>query len=597
MGNKVFVSYCRKDTEKLEQFQPFATPLEREGLVDIWHDNRIEPGQDWAEEINKALSEATAAVLFISQDFLASEFIYQKELPIILAEAQAGRLTVLPVFLSPSGVEDTMIPFTDPETGAQREESLCKYQGLNMPDQPLSELSWSDQQRVYVKLAERIRELTGQAQTQPAAVSFYSSSQNLQLSQAKAYALTVEFKRSGDDLVTEYSRPGETMFLHQTHAWPQIENEIQSISKLIRGDSAMVQGLVTTAVGHWGEVLFKILFGSDAADHEILFRTAFHRPVPEPQPTPVAAPLRLRIVSADQQLLGLPWLLTTWKGGFLVDRNWLFMTGSEADPESGIKTSQPLGVLLASPGDNDHLATVQALFKELWPKVELKNYVRVVGTRRELENALAGFSPQIVYYFGERRVQHSTECLFLGDETGVELLPLRDFAKLLLRNGTSPKVIYLNAAAPETESDTLYVPFAQSLPLLIWRQAGFSNDAAKSVAVTWFRRWLQRDDDPVEALQHVLVEHHKNNAEMASWCSIGNYRDWQTDKSVGSLDERFSHLLIDREKQKSMTAKWLAEFVSSDSLRVMVLVPYAGAWKSPGFVARAIARPLRVSIG
>lgn len=74
--------------------------MERDGLINSWDDTRIPEGEDWKHQIDVALDQAIAAVLFISQDFLSSDFIYQEELPRVLARAHRGDLTALPVFLS-----------------------------------------------------------------------------------------------------------------------------------------------------------------------------------------------------------------------------------------------------------------------------------------------------------------------------------------------------------------------------------------------------------------------------------------------------------------------------------------------------------------
>ena len=89
MGIKLFISYSHKDREALERFQRFLLSLEQKGLVDAWDYTRIKPGDDWKVEIDKALADPKVAVLFISQDFLASKFISEEELPHLLAVRQS----------------------------------------------------------------------------------------------------------------------------------------------------------------------------------------------------------------------------------------------------------------------------------------------------------------------------------------------------------------------------------------------------------------------------------------------------------------------------------------------------------------------------
>ena len=77
----VFVSYSQQDREALDHLKKFVRPLERDGLIDYWYDTRIEAGRDWEAEILTALEQAKVAVLLISQNFLASEYIAQDRNP------------------------------------------------------------------------------------------------------------------------------------------------------------------------------------------------------------------------------------------------------------------------------------------------------------------------------------------------------------------------------------------------------------------------------------------------------------------------------------------------------------------------------------
>ncbi|MBL3590139.1 MAG: TIR domain-containing protein [gamma proteobacterium endosymbiont of Lamellibrachia anaximandri] len=76
----VFISYSHKDQTWLDRLRVFLKAYERKGLK-VWCDPYIEVGQRWEREIERALEDTCVGVLLISQDFIASDFIYERELP------------------------------------------------------------------------------------------------------------------------------------------------------------------------------------------------------------------------------------------------------------------------------------------------------------------------------------------------------------------------------------------------------------------------------------------------------------------------------------------------------------------------------------
>jgi hypothetical protein len=97
----VFISYSRADKEWKERLVKHLGVLKRQGVLDLWDDSRIEAGERWKPEIERAIDRASVVVLLLSADFLSSEFVWNEEIPRILRRRQTEGLRVLPLLLKP----------------------------------------------------------------------------------------------------------------------------------------------------------------------------------------------------------------------------------------------------------------------------------------------------------------------------------------------------------------------------------------------------------------------------------------------------------------------------------------------------------------
>jgi hypothetical protein len=141
----VFVSYSHEDTIYLNRLSVHLRPFEKNGVIDLWVDTKIKVGEKWKEKIKQALDKSALAILLISADFLASDFIIDNELPPLLKAAEEKGKLILPVILKPCR-------FTS-------DENLSKFLAINDPKTPLSRMDENDREDVYVKIAEYIDSL------------------------------------------------------------------------------------------------------------------------------------------------------------------------------------------------------------------------------------------------------------------------------------------------------------------------------------------------------------------------------------------------------------------------------------------------------
>lgn len=143
----IFISYSHRDAAWVEKLRTFLTPLIRSSELNIWSTDQIPTGTDWKAGILNTLKEANLAILLLSPDFLASDFIVNEELPALLSHYQEGDLVVLPILVS--------------ACAWQYVSWLAGLQFLNDPSKPLDTLSGVGQDRAYLSIATRIAELAG----------------------------------------------------------------------------------------------------------------------------------------------------------------------------------------------------------------------------------------------------------------------------------------------------------------------------------------------------------------------------------------------------------------------------------------------------
>ncbi len=137
----LFVSYSHKDSHWLERLKVHLSPLTRNKGIEVWDDQRIRAGNLWRDEIDRALSHASAAVMLVSPDFLASDFIQEVELPVLLRSAEKHGTKILPVIVAPCRYD--LSP-------------LAQFQAVNSPDASLSGMPEAKAEEILVKLSREI---------------------------------------------------------------------------------------------------------------------------------------------------------------------------------------------------------------------------------------------------------------------------------------------------------------------------------------------------------------------------------------------------------------------------------------------------------
>jgi hypothetical protein len=143
---KVFISYSHADRQWLERLQKHLRVVARSRNLEIWADSAIDKAEKWQSSIMKAINEADVAVLLVSPDYLASDFIMDLELPALLKAAEERGLRILWLPCRPS---------------IFAESPISGFQAALDPSKPLASLSAAEIDESLVKATRLIAEAAG----------------------------------------------------------------------------------------------------------------------------------------------------------------------------------------------------------------------------------------------------------------------------------------------------------------------------------------------------------------------------------------------------------------------------------------------------
>ncbi len=141
---RIFLVFDRKDRRFRDDMITQLAVLRRNGKIDDWHEYEVYPGSDWQSVDNERLNQANIILLFVTPDFIASDYCYDVQMQQALARHNAGEAHVIPILFLPTLWRD--LPF-------------AHLQGLPLTEQKeikaVSE--WRSKYTAYVEIIKGIQ--------------------------------------------------------------------------------------------------------------------------------------------------------------------------------------------------------------------------------------------------------------------------------------------------------------------------------------------------------------------------------------------------------------------------------------------------------
>jgi internalin A len=144
---QLFYSYSHKDESLRDELEAHLKLLQRQGVIHVWHDRKIEAGDDWRNALDEHLEQADLILLLISADFMNSDYCYENEMKRAMERHSKGETVVVPIIIR--DVNWARAPF-------------AKLQAL--PKDGVAVTRWTDRDSAWRSVSEGIENIVSNIQ-------------------------------------------------------------------------------------------------------------------------------------------------------------------------------------------------------------------------------------------------------------------------------------------------------------------------------------------------------------------------------------------------------------------------------------------------
>lgn len=103
----VFISYAHESSQSKSMLVTHLASLKREGIIKVWDDGAILPGQEWDKKINDNLQAARIVVFLLDAHFMDSDYIHRVEVQRALELHETNKCAIIPVNLNYADLRGT----------------------------------------------------------------------------------------------------------------------------------------------------------------------------------------------------------------------------------------------------------------------------------------------------------------------------------------------------------------------------------------------------------------------------------------------------------------------------------------------------------
>jgi len=138
-----FISYARRDQKDCNRIVVHLTAIGSSYGFTVWADHELRAGSKWSQRLASEIDKSSIFVLLVTNDFIASDYIREDELPAIASKRENENALVVPIILRESGWQPLCGRYI---------EAVPKNQHLRI----VPCYNWSDREKAFATSATQI---------------------------------------------------------------------------------------------------------------------------------------------------------------------------------------------------------------------------------------------------------------------------------------------------------------------------------------------------------------------------------------------------------------------------------------------------------
>lgn len=356
----------------------------------------------------------------------------------------------------------------------------------------------------------------------------------------------------------------------------------------IKGEVCKLGDLVQALIEHDAEAMAYVF--DERGQLEIgqhLFRQVFGTTT-----LPASEAIDLRLITAEENVCRLPWVLLADKGIFLTTASWTVTLSTKTatrdcelppSPRMLVIAPEPEGV--APTRAPAHLEKLEQHFSAQDHRLAWGKNLQLAHTWEEFTRLLKEFEPHIVYYYGHGAGDQDTGRLVFATGTARHRIvkPIADFALCLRQMRTPPLLAYVNCCLGDAAGSLgAGMQLGDFIPAVVTNRTVARIETAQAQAFAFWDAVLFKGLAPHRAVANLYAQLGDLNLSLADarWMNPvlhGHYGHWRANppQPVNRLEhDPYWHVKLDRVEQFSIVAEQTRQMLRERKPRSLAFVWY-----------------------